>query len=81
MKAKASKALQARAALRIRTVVDKKKSDVKVTTVRMTDQVEVGVVEGWICFWTAGHEVRVGPLTPDQAEKLAEDLGYEAVAD
>jgi hypothetical protein len=81
MKAKASKALQARAALRIRTAVDKKKSDAKVTTVRITDQVEVGVVEGWLCFWTAGQEVRVGPLTPDQAEKLGEDLGYEAVAE
>jgi hypothetical protein len=79
MKAKASKALQARAALRVRTAVENKKSDVKVTTVRVTDQVEVGVIEGWLCFWTAGHEVRVGPLTPEQAEKLSEDLGYEAV--
>jgi hypothetical protein len=80
MKSKNTKALQARTALRIRTV-GKKEADVKVTTVRISEQVEVGTIDGWLCFWTAGHEVRIGPLTADQAEKLAEDLGYEAVAD
>jgi hypothetical protein len=79
MKAKASKALQARAALRVRTVVNKKKSELKVTTVRLTEQVEVGTLDGWLCFWTADHEVRIGPLSADQAEKLAEDLGYEGL--
>ncbi|MCC6420797.1 MAG: hypothetical protein IT429_21390, partial [Gemmataceae bacterium] len=42
-------------------------------------EVEVGARDGWLCFWLAGREVRVGPLTPEQAEKLAEDLAYEAL--
>ena len=44
------------------------------TTVRLGSEVEVGARDGWLCFWLAGREVRVGPLTPDQAEKLAEHL-------
>ena len=36
-------------------------------------------LERWLIFWTAGREVRIGPLTRDQAEKLAEDLSYDAV--
>jgi hypothetical protein len=41
--------------------------------------VEVGTQDRWLCFWTDGREVRVGPLSADQAEKLAEDLGYDAL--
>ncbi len=52
-----------------------------VTDVQIGDKVEVAVLDGFLTFWTAGREVRVGPLTPDQAEKLAEDLGYEALED
>lgn len=51
----------------------------QVVRVRITPATEVAAREGYVCFWTGGREVRVGPLTPDQAEKLAEDLGYEAV--
>lgn len=51
----------------------------QVTTVRLGSEVEVGARDGWLCFWLAGREVRVGPLTPEQAEKLAEDLAYEAL--
>jgi hypothetical protein len=51
-----------------------------VTEIRITPGVEVGTEGGYLCFWVEGREVRVGPFTPDQAEKLAEDLGYEAVA-
>ena len=49
------------------------------SVVRIDGEVEVGTREGWLCFWVAGREVRVGPLSADQAEKLAEDLEYDAV--
>jgi hypothetical protein len=49
------------------------------TSVPIDGRIEVGTEDGWLCFWTAGRELRIGPLTPEQAEKLAEDLGYDAV--
>jgi hypothetical protein len=55
-------------------------NDWKTTKVKINAQVEVGAVDGWLCFWAAGREIRIGPLTPEQAEKLAEDLGYEAMS-
>ncbi len=48
--------------------------------VRITGDVEVGTLGGCLRFWVAGREVRIGPLTPEQAGKLADDLGYDAVA-
>jgi hypothetical protein len=51
----------------------------RTTRVRINRKVEVGTQDRWLCFWTDGREVRVGPLSADQAEKLAEDLGYDAV--
>ena len=58
-----------------------KKTGCQVTSVRLNGEVEVGTRDGWLCFWLAGREVRIGPLTPEQAEKLAEDLEYEAVSE
>ncbi len=52
----------------------------RVTEIRIKSEVDLTTRDGWICFWSAGREVRIGPLTADQAEKLAEDLGYEALA-
>jgi hypothetical protein len=52
----------------------------RTTSLRIDGRIEVGTEDGWLCFWTGGREFRVGPLTPEQAEKLAEDLGYDAVA-
>jgi hypothetical protein len=69
-------ALKARRALRMKTVEE---PGCEVVRIQLNDKVEVGTSEGWLCFWTAGREVRIGPLTPEQAEELAEDLGYEAV--
>ena len=63
-------------ALRMKTVEE---PGVLVTRIRLDEQVEVGTIDGWLCFWTAGREFRVGPLSPEQAEKLSEDLGYDAV--
>ncbi len=54
--------------------------DTHVTEVRIRGNVEVATIDGYVCFWVAGREVRVGPLTPEQAEALCEDLGYDAVA-
>jgi hypothetical protein len=51
----------------------------QLTRIKISGDIEVASRDGWLCFWTAGREVRVGPLTPDQAEKFAEDLGYEAL--
>ena len=56
-----------------------KTSGCRVTRVRINRKVDVGTIDGFLCFWTAGREIRVGPLTPEQAEKLSEDLGYDAV--
>jgi hypothetical protein len=57
-----------------------RKTGCRVTQVRIGPQVEVATRDGWICFWVAGREVRIGPVTPEQAESLVEDLEYDAVA-
>jgi hypothetical protein len=70
--------VRARTSIRVTDQVEKR-TQCRVTLVRVDDEVEVGTRDGWLCFWVAGREVRVGPLSADQAEKLAEDLEYEAV--
>jgi hypothetical protein len=65
------------ASIRVTTKVDD--ADCRVTRVRVNGRVDVGTLDRWLIFWTAGREVRVGPLTRDQAEKLAEDLVYDAI--
>ena len=76
MAVKLARALRDRAIIQTRTVQE---TACEVTRVRINGPVEVGTRDGWLCFWTAGREVRVGPLTPEQAEKLFEDLGYDAL--
>ncbi len=76
MKTRAIKALKRQAAVRVRTVAEK---GCQTTSIKINGTVEVGTRDGWICFWTAGREVRIGPLTPQQAEDLCEDLGYDAL--
>ena len=51
----------------------------RVTKIKISAAVDVGTRTGWICLWTDGREVRIGPLTPDQADKLSDDLAYEAI--
>jgi hypothetical protein len=51
----------------------------RVTRIKSNRKVDVRSIDGYSCFWTAGREIRVGPRTPEQAEKLSEDLGYDAV--
>jgi hypothetical protein len=70
--------VRSRAGIRVVNRVEKK-TRCQVTDIRITGEVEVGTRDGFLCFWVAGREVRIGPLTADQAEKLAEDLEYEAV--
>jgi hypothetical protein len=55
------------------------KPEGRITQIRISGAIDVAARDHWICLWTAGREVRIGPLTPEQAEKLSEDLGYEAV--
>jgi hypothetical protein len=39
----------------------------------------VAAIDGWIHLWDGKREVRLGPLTTEQAEPLSDDLvGYEA---
>ena len=76
MAVKRAQALRDRAVIQTREVLE---IGCEVTRVRINGRVEVGTRDGWLCFWTAGREVRVGPLTPEQAEKLSEDLGYDAL--
>lgn len=73
-----TKSAKVKAAICIRTQMEFDNST-SATEVRIRSNVEVAVCDGFLCFWTDGREVRVGPLTPDQAEKLADDLGYAAV--
>jgi hypothetical protein len=85
-----TKSARVKAAIRVRTRVHEAFTDPKckvkadtntdLTDIRITSDVEVGTLDGYLRFWTAGREIRIGPLTPDQAEKLSEDLGYDAVA-
>jgi hypothetical protein len=77
MKTKTTKNLRAHAAIRFRQIQE---TGCRTTRIRIDDTVEVATRDGWVCFWTNGREVRVGPLTPEQAEKLCEDLGFDAVA-
>ena len=77
--AKSAKSAKVKAAIRVRQRYDES-FDTHTTDIRLTPDVEVGTLDGYLCFWTQGREIRVGPLAPEQAEKLAEDLGYDAVA-
>ena len=74
----AVKSAKVKAAIRVKAAHDEN-FNTHVTDIRVSPAVEVGTIDGYLCFWTQGREIRIGPLTPDQAEKLAEDLGYEAV--
>ena len=74
----AKKTAKVKAAIRIRTSLDET-FDTHTTEIRITPAVEVGSIDRYLCFWTDGRAVRVGPLSPEQAEKLCEDLGYDAV--
>ena len=82
----ATKSARVKAAIRVRTGVHEAFKnntadiDTDITDIRITGDVEVGTRDGYLRFWTAGREIRIGPLTPEQAEKLSEDLGYDAVA-
>jgi hypothetical protein len=76
MKLKTKTTTTNKALLRIRNVNEKGCAS---TVVRINRHVEVGTRDGYVCFWVAGREVRVGPLSAEQAEKLSEDLGYDAV--
>ena len=82
----AKKSARVKAAIRVRTRshedFDNGDTDLAtaLTDVRITSDVEVGTLDGYLRFWVAGREVRIGPLSPEQAEKLADDLGYDAVA-
>ena len=79
MQLKRTKTSQAggKPAIQTRTL---KEPGCEVTRVRLGDNVEVASQDGWLCFWTAGREFRIGPLTPEQAAKLSDDLGYDGVS-
>jgi len=74
----APKSAKVKTAIRVRQKFDETFST-HTTDIRITPAVDVGTIDGCLCFWTQGREIRIGPLTPEQAEKLAEDLGYDAV--
>jgi len=78
MTAIAKKSAKEKTALRVKAYFDEE-MDTHVTEIRIRADVEVATIDGYICFWTAGREVRIGPVTPEQAEKLSDDLGYDAV--
>lgn len=82
----AKKSARIKAAIRVRTRSHERfdngesDGDTDLTDIRISGDVEVGTLDGYLRFWVAGREIRIGPLTPEQAEKLADDLGYDAVA-
>ncbi len=53
--------------------------DGRVVRVHLHSVAEVTTEGGWLVILDGTQEVRAGPLTPGQALKLSEDLGYEAV--
>ena len=73
------KSARVKAAIRVKTFLDED-TMTHVTDIRIGDNVEVATIDGCMCFWIEGREIRIGPLTPEQAEKLSEDLGYDAAA-
>ena len=86
MKTKTPKSAKVKAAIRVKTL--SVKGDVRtllednathVTEVRIKKDVEVGTRDNYLCFWTQGREVRIGPLSKEQAETLSDDLAYEAL--
>jgi hypothetical protein len=76
---KSGKSAKEKIGIRVKAYFDEKNAT-HVTEIRIRDNVEVATIDGYICFWIAGREVRIGPITPEQAEKLSDDLGYDAVA-
>ncbi len=62
-------------------VTETQQEGVKVVRVALHPGADVCSEGGCIVIWGAGLEVRVGPLTPEQAEQLSDDLGYDAVAE
>ncbi|MBI1913400.1 MAG: hypothetical protein HYS12_01375 [Planctomycetes bacterium] len=74
----AAKSAKVKTAIRVRQKFDET-FITHTTDIRITPEVDVGTIDGFLSFWTQGREIRIGPLTPEQAEKLAEDLGYDAV--
>ena len=74
---KKAKSAKVKTAIRIKTTFDTT-FDTHTTDIRITSAVDVGTIDGCLCFWTQGREIRIGPLTPEQAEKLVEDLGYDS---
>jgi hypothetical protein len=64
--------------LHVRTT---KEAGGRLSTVKVTPDIEVAAADHCLCFWSAGREVRIGPLTPEQIEKLIEDLEYDLVAE
>jgi len=73
------KSAKVKAAIRVKAYLDEE-TMTHVTDIRIGKNVEVATIDRYLCFWIEGREVRVGPLSPEQAEKLSEDLGYDAVA-
>jgi hypothetical protein len=58
----------------------RKRGRLQQANVRVGAAVEVATIDRCSHLWdAAGNEVRIGPLTAEQAEKLSEDLGYDAV--
>lgn len=78
MKATASKSIKEKTAIRVKTFFDETNAT-HVTEIRIRKNVEVATIDGYLCFWVAGREVRIGPVSPEQAEALSDDLGYDAV--
>jgi hypothetical protein len=70
------RALRARNALRVQEVEEQ---GCQTTRVTITAEVQAATRDGWLCFWVAGREVTIGPLTPTQAQHLCDDLEYDTL--
>ncbi len=53
--------------------------DGRVVRVHLHPGAEVTAEGGWLVLFDQAQEVRVGPLTSEDAGKLSEDLGYDAL--
>jgi hypothetical protein len=63
------------------SITETRQDHATVTRIEISEHVGIATEDRWIHLWdTHGREVRIRPLTVEQAEALAEDLGYDSLA-
>jgi hypothetical protein len=61
-------------------ITESQEGHVLVTTVEINEHVGLTTEDRYIHVSGGGREMRIGPLSVEQAEGLCEDLGYDGLA-